>query len=107
MRQAVALSTSVAPETRQSARLTDGRSNFDLLGLLTQLSDSTAQERRTLSLLGLAAKHLLTLDEAALLSGLSRNHLSEAIQSGKLKAKKIDGDLKVKPANLKSYTDKL
>jgi excisionase family DNA binding protein len=106
MRPAVALPDTPDQEPRQLARLSDVRGSVDFLALLSQLGNA-AQTRQTLSPVELAAKHLLTLDEAATLSGLSKNHLSDAIHSGKLKAKKIGRGWKVKPLNLKSYTDKL
>lgn len=55
----------------------------------------------------LTAKHFLTLEEASTLSGLSRDFLSKAIKARKLKAKIIGRGWKIKPADLKTYTDKL
>jgi excisionase family DNA binding protein len=106
VRPAVALPDTPDQEPRQLARLSDGRGSIDFLALLSQFGNA-AQTRQTLSPVELAAKHLLTLDEAATLSGLSKNHLTDAIHSGKLKARKIGRGWKVKPVNLKSYTDKL
>jgi excisionase family DNA binding protein len=55
----------------------------------------------------LAVKHFLTLEEASALSGLSRDYLSKAIKAKKLKAKIIGRGWKIKPTDLKTYTDKL
>jgi excisionase family DNA binding protein len=55
----------------------------------------------------LSAKHFLTLEEAAALAGLSKEHLSEARKAGKLKAKIIGRGWKIRPKDLQSYTDKL
>jgi excisionase family DNA binding protein len=55
----------------------------------------------------LSAKHFLTLEEAAALAGLSKEHLSEARKAGKLKAQLIGRGWKIRPKDLQSYTDKL
>jgi excisionase family DNA binding protein len=55
----------------------------------------------------LADKLTLSLTEASLLAGLSRNHLREAIGAGKLKAKIIGRGWKVRRAELEGYTAKL
>jgi excisionase family DNA binding protein len=52
-------------------------------------------------------KFLLSLTEAAQLSGLSRRHLREAIGNGKLKAKIIGRGWRVKREDLESYVKKL
>jgi excisionase family DNA binding protein len=54
-----------------------------------------------------ADKVMLTLQDAAALSSLSRNHLSEAIHAGKLKAKIIGRGWRVKRDDLDSYVKKL
>ena len=53
--------------------------------------------------LRLADKLTLSLTEAALLSGLSRGHLREAIGEGKLKAKIIGRGWKLRRADLEKY----
>jgi excisionase family DNA binding protein len=55
----------------------------------------------------LADKLTLSLTEAALLSGLSRGHLREAIRAGKLKARIIGRGWKVKRDDLDLYVRKL
>ena len=55
----------------------------------------------------LADKLTLTLTEAALLSGLSRSHLREAIEAGELKGRIIGRGFKVKRADLDAYMRKL
>jgi excisionase family DNA binding protein len=52
-------------------------------------------------------KLTLNLAEAAQLSGLSRNHLREAIRDKKLKAKIIGRGWRVKKTDLESYIQKL
>ncbi len=55
----------------------------------------------------LTDKMTLNLVEAAQVSGLSRNHLREAIHAGKLKAKIIGRGWKVKRTDLDAYVRKL
>ena len=55
----------------------------------------------------LADKLTLSLSEAALLSGLSRAHLREAIAAKKLKARIIGRGFKVKRSDLEAYVSKL
>ena len=55
----------------------------------------------------LADKLTLSLTEAALLSGLSRGNLREAIGAEKLKAKIIGRGWRIKRADLESYVKKL
>jgi len=57
--------------------------------------------------LRLADKLTLSLTEAALLSGLSRGHLREAIGEGKLKARIIGRGWRVKRDDLDAYVKKL
>lgn len=52
-------------------------------------------------------KIMLTLADAAALSSLSRNHLSEAIHAGKLKAKIIGRGWRIKRDDLDAYVKKL
>jgi excisionase family DNA binding protein len=62
---------------------------------------------RTLSPADLAHKLTLTLTEAAALSGLSANHLREAIKAGKLKARIVGKGWKIKPEDLRAYVARL
>ncbi len=55
----------------------------------------------------LSEKLTLTLTEAALLSGLSRGHLRQAIEEKKLKARIIGRGWRVKRADLDAYVTKL
>jgi excisionase family DNA binding protein len=59
------------------------------------------------STVDLAQKLTLTLPEAAALSGLSANHLREAIKAGKLKAKIIGRGYKLRPDDLRAYVSKV
>jgi excisionase family DNA binding protein len=62
---------------------------------------------RTLSPADLAHKLTLSITEAAALSGLSANHLRDAIHEGKLKARIIGRGYKVKKEALADYVRKL
>lgn len=77
------------------------RNTFELPELLA------AALRPSESLQDLNTKHLLTLAEAARLSGLSSDYLRDAIKSGKLKARKIGRGWKIKPEELKEFTQTL
>ena len=55
----------------------------------------------------LTDKMTLTLTEAALLSGLARQHLRDAIDEGKLKGQIIGRGFKVKREDLDAYVRKL
>jgi excisionase family DNA binding protein len=55
----------------------------------------------------LSHKLVLKLSEAAQLSGLSHNHLREAIRAGKLKSRIIGRGFKVKRSDLDAYVRKL
>jgi excisionase family DNA binding protein len=59
------------------------------------------------SIADLSHKLMLSLPEAARLSGLSANHLREAIHEGKLKAKIVGRGWKVKPDELRAYVGKV
>jgi excisionase family DNA binding protein len=49
----------------------------------------------------------LTIQEAAALSGLSANHLREAIKAGKLKARIVGRGWKIRPEDLRAYVSKV
>jgi excisionase family DNA binding protein len=55
----------------------------------------------------IADKVMLTLQDAATLSSLSRNHLLEAIHDGRLKAKIIGRGWRIKRGDLDAYVKKL
>jgi len=55
----------------------------------------------------IAHKLMLTLPEAAALSNLSRNHLRQAIKTGRLKAQKIGRGWRIKRADLDAYVSAL
>lgn len=55
----------------------------------------------------MAHKLMLSLPEAAALSGLSRRHLRQAMTDGQLKARKIGQGWRVKRADLEAYVEKL
>jgi len=60
-----------------------------------------------LSVADLAAKLMLSLSECSRLSGLSRNHLRQAIEDKKLKARIIGKGWRVKRSDLDAYVQKL
>jgi len=60
-----------------------------------------------LSVADIAHKLMLSLPEAATLSGLSRNHLREAIRNGELKSRKMGRGWRIKRADLESYVEGL
>ena len=60
-----------------------------------------------LSVADIAHKLMLSLSEAAALSGLSRNHLREAIRDGELKSRKMGRGWRIKRADLESYVEGL
>jgi excisionase family DNA binding protein len=95
-------------EARQLARLSDIRGDIDLFAVLAHLASDAKKTRTTEhSPSELVAKHFLTVDEAALLAGLSRDHIREALKAKKLKGKIIGRGWKIKPKDLQNYTDKL
>jgi excisionase family DNA binding protein len=55
----------------------------------------------------LAQKLMLTLADAAALTSLSKDHLSDAIHAGKLKARKLGRGWKIKRDDLDLYVRKL
>jgi excisionase family DNA binding protein len=59
------------------------------------------------SIADLSHKLMLSLPEAARVSGLSANHLRVAIHEGKLKAKIVGRGWKVKPDELRAYVGKV
>ena len=54
-----------------------------------------------------AHKLMLSLSEAAALTGLSRNHLRQVIKGGDLKSRKIGRGWRIKRADLEAYVKKL
>ncbi len=68
---------------------------------------TSAHVGATVATLSLADKLTLSLMEAAQLSGLSRGHLREAIDAGKLKARIIGRGWRVKRDDLDAYVKKL
>jgi excisionase family DNA binding protein len=69
---------------------------------------SERTERRTAtSISDIAHKIILTLAEAAALTNLSRNHLRQAIEEKKLKARIIGRGWRVKRDDLDAYVKKL
>lgn len=103
VRPAVSTLDSGNDEPVQLARMSKQSDVQSLLAQLIGVLPEQASKERSLT--ELAVKHLLTLSEASALSGLSRDHLIEAIRDGKLKARKIGRGWKIKQKDLQSYTD--
>jgi excisionase family DNA binding protein len=89
-------------ETRSLVRLSPLESLGALENILRAVRSPDAQPRADVG-----SKLMLTLDDAAALSSLSKNYLREAIKAGKLKAKIIGRGYKVKRTDLDAFIKKL
>ncbi len=78
-----------------------------LTALGWQSEQNQGKQKRELTITELSAKPLLTRKEVERFTGLSRDVISEAINTGKLKAKVIGRGYKVKRSDLDSYVKKL
>jgi excisionase family DNA binding protein len=82
-----------------------------ILTIVSALMDASQGAQRPVkaisSTVDLAQKLTLTLPEAAALSGLSANHLREAIKAGKLTGKIIGKAYKLRPDDLRAYVSKV
>jgi len=78
-----------------------------LISVLEGLQSRAPANRASLSVSDIAQKIMLTLPEAALLTSLSRNHLRQAIEEKKLKARIIGRGWRVKRDDLDLYVRKL
>ncbi len=77
---------------------------------LTELIDAlkrVGNAPENASITDLAHKLMLSLTDAAQLAGLSRGHLREAIETGKLKARIIGKGWKIKRSDLDAYIKRL
>ncbi len=105
----------VTPPENQALARRDGRVTLTPVTLGTgDALDTPAMQDRMLrafeamaSPVRLTDKLTLSLTEAALLAGLSRNHLRAAIEDKKLKARIIGRGWKVKRGDLDAYVAKL
>jgi excisionase family DNA binding protein len=80
----------------------------DFLKLIAQaVKEGQGSNAAPVPTLSLSDKLTLSVSEASHLSGLSRNHLLEAIHAGKLKAKIIGRGWRVKRDDLDAYVKKL
>lgn len=98
------------PETepRSLMRLSDAGAQQEFVLLLASAIQAAQKAERAPTLASEAAhKVMLTLQDAAALSSLSRNHLLEAIHAGKLKAKIVGRGWRVKRDDLDAYVKKL
>ena len=78
-----------------------------LAAALEALRPGAQPAARHVSIADAAQKLLLSLPEAAALSGLSRNHLRQAIKEENLKSRKIGRGWRIKRADLEAYVRKL
>jgi excisionase family DNA binding protein len=79
-----------------------------LVAILREAAESSPRrDDQPASITDLAHKLTLSLVEASQLSGLSRNHLREAIEDRKLKARIIGRGWRVKRDDLDAYVKKL
>jgi len=78
-----------------------------LAAALEALRPGAQAAPRPVSIADAAHKLTLSLPESAALSGLSRNHLRQAIKEGNLKSRKIGRGWRVKRADLEAYVRKL
>jgi excisionase family DNA binding protein len=104
-RPAVVTDTSESPEgePRSLARLTDVAPGALLERLTAALEHNRQRINLEPTITDLSNKLTLSLAEAAQLSGVSRNHLREAIGKGKLKARIIGRGWRIKRAALDAY----
>lgn len=75
--------------------------------LTAAMRQNSEPEKRALTVPEIAAKPLLKLDEAALLTGLSRATLRAAIDAGELSGRQIGRAWRIKRGDLDSYIEKL
>jgi excisionase family DNA binding protein len=105
IRPAVTTETSESNERRELIRASDSRLSdvpkiFDLVKALTD-------SKKADTIIAISHKPLLKLDEAAALTGLSRQILRQAIESGKLSGRIIGRAYRVKRADLDAFIKKL
>jgi excisionase family DNA binding protein len=99
-----------APQTAIATRSDIGASSLsELVAIISAATVEATRAQGLLPSVPIADKLVLSLKEAALLSGISRDRLLEAIESKKLKASKdkIGRGWRVKRDDLDSYVKKL
>jgi len=89
--------TTNTPESAISEVFGDSDNQLQLLRLFAALVVTQS----------LSKKMVLSLDEAAEVSGLTRSHLRQVAKQGLLNAQKIGRGWKVRTADLQAYVDKL
>lgn len=85
----------------------DEVSEFGVIDKLSGIIESLLGKADTQPIVPIADKLLLTIAEAQALTGLSREFLRDAINTGDLKAKVIGKSWRVKRSDLEQYVDKL
>ncbi len=106
------LSESVSPAPQQALQAAFPSQDIAPLGerlisVLEGLQSRAPTNRAAPSISDIAQKIMLTLPEAALLTSLSRNHLRQAIEEKKLRARIIGRGWRVKRDDLDAYVRKL
>lgn len=87
--------------------LSDAEQWLSLVVATVMEASGRTEKRAEPSISDIAQKIMLTLPEAALLTSLSRNHLRQAIEEKKLRARIIGRGWRVKRDDLDSYVKKL
>jgi excisionase family DNA binding protein len=106
--QTPARATLAAPETAIATRSDNGDMAVSQLSVIVRAIEQAREESRPRATISdLAHKLMLSLDDAAQLAGLSRDHLRAAIKAGKLKGRIIGRGFKVKRPDLEQYVKKL
>jgi excisionase family DNA binding protein len=105
MRPAVTTETDESNERRELIRASDSRLSdvpkiFDLVKALTD-------GKKADTIIAISHKPLLKLDEAAALTGLSRQLLRQAIEDGELKGRLIGRAYRIKRVDLDKFIDTL
>jgi excisionase family DNA binding protein len=105
------LSESVSPAPQQALQAflqpQDTALGERLVRVLEGLQSHQSANHTAPSISDIAQKIMLTLPEAALLTSLSRNHLRQAIEEKKLRARIIGRGWRVKREDLEVYVKKL
>ncbi|MBW4566001.1 MAG: helix-turn-helix domain-containing protein [Mojavia pulchra JT2-VF2] len=84
-----------------------GFGEIDVIEKLSGIIEALLGKGDSQPLVPIADKLLLTIAEAQALTGLSREFIRDAINSGNLKAKQIGKSWRVKRSDLEQYVDKL
>lgn len=112
---AEALATTRQPKTEISALTSTALATVPREMLLPDLTASNQSISPVIAeafaaplrVLSIAPKMLWTLEEASLLTGLSRARLREAIEKGKLKGGRVGRSFRLRPSDVQKYLNEL